>query len=822
MTALIVHGHFYQPPRENPWTGALDREESAHPYHDWNERIFAECYRPNAFARIFDGSGRIERIVNNYANISFNFGPTLMHWLAASHPRAYTRIIEADRISVRRHHGHGNAIAQGYNHAILPLCNERDRLTQVLWGIGDFRHRFGREPEALWMPETACNDATLATLIEAGLRFAILSPHQAERVRPLKGGEWRVVSNGSIDPRRPYRYFHRDGSGRSIVLFFYDDPMARAIAFEGALTSSRNLLERLTMARGEEGPLVNVATDGESYGHHFHFGDRCLAYALEVEAAGHGFEVTNYGDFLENHSPQDEVEIKAGPDGEGTAWSCAHGVGRWYRDCGCSTGAQEGWNQAWRGPLRRAFDLLRDRSAEYFEEAGADLFRDPWAARDQYIDLLVNPSARREEFLERRAGRRLHDAEMVRALNLLELQRAAMLMYTSCGWFFADVSGIETVQVMKYAGRALDLIEELDLELPRDEFLDALAEAKSNIPLMGNGADVYRRFVTPCRTTPRRIAAHLAISGLANYGAEHGAIGDYEFHKSNYQQRQHGRLTLATCRLLVRAHTTGHERDFAAAALHIGGMDFYCTLSPYPGSIRFRRAADSLWERFHGASLPLLLRLMREQFGPDEFGLEDVLADGRWAISGMVFGYLSEDLTAEFVRLYEQDRRSIEMLHESGFELPAELRLLSEFTLGRRLEQAILEQNGNLDPVGYDLAAAIADEIERYRYNVDKSSADRHFSEMIAAASDEAAANPTPENTRRALDAIAIAKRLRLAPNLDSAQEAIYDAIMSNGATAEALATLASKLGLSPEVYSKLAHGPEKRPPIVLVTAHGS
>ncbi|MGH7248485.1 MAG: DUF3536 domain-containing protein, partial [Pseudomonadota bacterium] len=350
MTSIIIHGHFYQPPRENPWTGALDREDGANPYHDWNERIHAECYRANAFARIFDGHGNIERIVNNYTNISFNFGPTLLTWLAATHPDTYERILEADRESARRHRGHGNAIAQGYNHAILPLCNERDRRTQVRWGIADFRYRFGRSPEALWMPETACNDATLATLIEAGMSYAILSPQQALRVRAIGNhdGEWHEVSNGSIDPRVPYRYFHRDGSGRSIALFFYDDPMARAIAFEGALASSQSLMGRLAKARGENGTFVNVATDGESYGHHFHFGDRCLAYALEVEAASHDLRVTNYAEFLEDHPPRDEVEIKTGPDGEGTAWSCAHGVGRWYRDCGCSTGGQEGWNQAWR------------------------------------------------------------------------------------------------------------------------------------------------------------------------------------------------------------------------------------------------------------------------------------------------------------------------------------------------------------------------------------------------------------------------------------------------------------------------------------------
>src|ERR1700730_9610603 len=365
MTSLIIHGHFYQPPRENPWTGVIDREESAVPFENWNERILAECYRANGFARIIDSRGRVERIVNNYTNLSFNFGPTLLSWLQTAHPATYARILAADRESVGRHNGHGNALGQGYNHAILPLCNPRDRLTQVLWGIADFRHRFGRSPEALWLPETACNNDTLGTLIDAGRTFAILSPTQAQRMRAIGSAEWRDVADGSIDARRAYRYFHRDGSGRSIAIFFYDDALARAVAFEGALVSSRNLLDRVQMARVPNGPMVNVATDGETFGHHFPFGERCIAHALEVELDGRVLEITNYGEYLERHPALDEVEIKPG---EGTAWSCVHGVGRWYRDCGCRTSGPDRWNQAWRGPLRWALDLLRDHAARSFEE----------------------------------------------------------------------------------------------------------------------------------------------------------------------------------------------------------------------------------------------------------------------------------------------------------------------------------------------------------------------------------------------------------------------------------------------------------------------
>ncbi len=500
-TALVIHGHFYQPPRENPWTDEVEREPSARPFHDWNERIHAECYRPNGFARVFDTQGRVERIVNNYANISFNFGPTLFHWLERHHPETYARVIEADRESARRHGGHGNAIAQGYNHAILPLCNERDRRTQVRWGVADFRFRFGREPESLWLPETACDDPTLETLIEEGLQFVILSPNQASRVRALGAESWSDVSQVGPDPSFAYKFSHRDGSGRSIAVFFYDGHIARGIAFERLLSSSHELLDACERAAADGALLVHTATDGESYGHHYRFGDLCLAHALEVEAERRGFRVTNYGEFLESNPPRLEVEIKRSPEGEGTAWSCAHWLGRWARDCGCHGGAKEGWNQKWRAPLRVALDLLRDDAASKFERAGDDLFRDPWAARDDYVTLLVDHDASPENFLRRHAPRALSQTEQTRALALLEIQRAAMTMYTSCGWFFNDISGIETLQVLRYAGLAIERMDELGLAPPREQFLAALAEAQSNIPSQGSGADIYLRAVETSRTS---------------------------------------------------------------------------------------------------------------------------------------------------------------------------------------------------------------------------------------------------------------------------------------------------------------------------------
>ncbi len=518
MPALIIHGHFYQPPRENPWTGIVEEQPSAAPFHDWNERVHFECYRANAFVRV-GGAEPDERFVNNYENISLNFGPTLLSWLETHHPYTYARIVEADRQSALRHEGHGNAIAQAYGHAILPLCDDRDLRTQIRWGLADFRYRFRREAEALWLPETACNDRVMSALIDEGLRYVILAPHQAAQVRSLndnsplpegEGGnasdEWHEVKENTIDPGIAYRYSQRDDPNKSISVFFYDGPTSRAIAFEKLLSSSREFVDAL--ARSAHGrQMLNVATDGETYGHHFKFGDLCLAHALAEEAPAHGFTITNYGEYLDEHPPEFEVELARSTTNlnvsniadEGTSWSCIHGVGRWIRDCGCHTGGEPGWDQKWRTPLRAALDFLRDQNAEHFEATRGSLFIDPWQARDDSIALILDPQESREKFLFDHAGRCLSSDEQLKALTHLELQRMLLLMYTSCGWFFNDVSGIETIQILKYAARAIDLMDQLKLPSSRARFIEILSAAKSNRPEMGTGADIYRRFVEPLK-----------------------------------------------------------------------------------------------------------------------------------------------------------------------------------------------------------------------------------------------------------------------------------------------------------------------------------
>ncbi len=474
---LCIHGHFYQPPRENPWLEAVEVQESAFPYRDWNERITAECYAPNAASRILDG-GHAERIVNNYAWISFNFGPTLLAWLERQEPEVYRAILEADALSAERFSGHGSALAQAYHHLILPLANRRDKRTQIAWGLADFEHRFGRPAEGMWLPETAVDLETLDLLAEAGVRFTILEPRQARRVRPT-GGEWQEVGEGGLDPARPYAVALP--SGRRLAVFFYDGAISRAVAFEGLLNNGEHLAARLLSSlpadSGRDG-LIHIATDGETYGHHHRFGEMALSYALHHIESNNWAKLTNYGEYLETHPPQHEVEIA-----ENTSWSCAHGVERWRSDCGCRTGGEPGWTQAWRAPLRQALDWLRDELAVLYERAAGEIFPDPWRARDAYIQVILN------------RGRLPDGPGRVRALALLEMQRHAMLMYTSCGWFFNDLAGIETVQILCYAGRALQLAEEVFEVALEEGFLRRLEHARSNAPEAGSGRDLYERQV---------------------------------------------------------------------------------------------------------------------------------------------------------------------------------------------------------------------------------------------------------------------------------------------------------------------------------------
>ncbi|MEP6801895.1 MAG: DUF3536 domain-containing protein [Acidobacteriota bacterium] len=485
---LCVHGHFYQPPRENPWTGEIGIEASAAPYPNWNERITDECYRPNSRPVTVERDGAPRELPPNYSRMSFNFGPTLFSWLDVHAPDVSAAILRADVESRERFSGHGSAIAQAYHHVILPLANARDRRTQVWWGIRDFEHRFGRSPEGMWLPETAVNLETLEVLAAFGIRFTILAPQQAARVRP-PGGEWAEVAGGGVDPRRPYRV--RLPSGGAIDVFFYDGSASHAIAFGALSSGGEALAHRLAgLAADAPGPqLLHVATDGETYGHHHRGGEAALAEAFALLEASGFARLTNYGEFLALHPSEWEAEIV-----ENTAWSCAHGLGRWRDDCTCRTGLKPDWVQVWRGPLRLALDNLRDSLADVFDREGGALFADPWAARDAYIEAILDPAPEVfADLLRRHARAPLGPPEIDTARRLLEMQRHAMLMYTSCGWFFDDPAGLETTQILRYAARAVELAPPAARASIEGEFVHRLELAPSNDPEMRDARRIYEK-----------------------------------------------------------------------------------------------------------------------------------------------------------------------------------------------------------------------------------------------------------------------------------------------------------------------------------------
>lgn len=531
---LVIHGHFYQPPREDPWIGEIEEEPSAAPYPDWNTRIEAECYRPVSRARILYGEA-IEKITNAYRFLNFDVGPTLAAWMEAHDPETLARIVASDREAIERL-GHGNAIAQAYNHPILPLCDPHDLETQIRWGLADFRKRFGREAEAMWLPETAVNDDVAAALAAAGMRYVILAPGQVEAVRP-PGGTWSYPTADEVETRRPYLLRTAKGN---LAAFVYHGGLAAAVSFGHLLRSAEGFAERIEAAYDgapEDAPLVHFATDGEIYGHHEPYGEMCLAYAAEKIFPKRGIRPTNYAAFLDEHPPTWEVRLAVGEEGRGTSWSCAHGVGRWMRDCGCRTGGEEGWNQAWRGPLREALDFLRGRLRDVYLRLAPTLFRDdPWEVRNAYVEVLLaeDQVVARLDF----AAARLRDGDdpiaREKAFRLLESQRNAMLMYTSCGWFFHDLAGIETIQVLKYAHRAIGVLGPLKPPDLEEAFLSRLCRARSNVREEGDGRRIWRSHVAPSADAALRVA-HAYLSTA--FDAARGDCGAAPWSCFNYEVR---------------------------------------------------------------------------------------------------------------------------------------------------------------------------------------------------------------------------------------------------------------------------------------------
>ncbi len=665
---LCIHGHFYQPPRENPWLEAIEVQDSAHPYHNWNERGSAECYAPNSAARILDGQNRILQIISNYDLISFNFGPTLLAWLETNASEVYGRILESDRISRQARGGHGNALAQVYNHLIMPLASRHDKETQVIWGIRDFVHRFGREPDGMWLPETAVDLETLKVLAEYGIRFAILAPTQAKRIRPLSKGSWKNLDGGRIDPGRCYRLAL--SSGLTIDLFFYNADLAHAVAFGQTLVSGdefiRNIKQHFRPDNSED-QLVHIATDGETYGHHHRFGEMALAYAMNRLSAEGEILITNYAEFLANHPPQWEVEIF-----ERTSWSCSHGVERWRADCGCRVGTDPSWNQAWRAPLRDALNWLKLRLDEIYEKQAGHLLLDPWKARNAYIGVILDRGPESvERFFAEQSSRNVLPVNRVPLLQIMEMQRNGMLMFTSCGWFFDDISGLEAVQNLKYAARAIQLagqVTGLDLE---EEFLSRLSSARSNIPQIGDGADIYCRIVKPSVVNLPRVIAHYAISSLFEDYEEKAKIYCFTVQRDSYMQSSRGNDTLAVGQVNVVSSITEEEKRFVFAVLHSGGCDFRCSLLAPGKAVQLEEMAQNLALKLEEADITELIRAMDQIFGKEYMTLKDLFLEERRMIALRMIEDARSRFESSYRMLYNENRDLMRFLKEIDVPIPA-------------------------------------------------------------------------------------------------------------------------------------------------------
>jgi alpha-amylase/alpha-mannosidase (GH57 family) len=697
---LCVHGHFYQPPRENPWLEDIEVQDSAHPYHDWNQRITRECYGPNAASRILDSAGRIVEIVDNYREISFNFGPTLLSWMERKEPDVYRRIIEADHAS-RVSRG-GNAMAQVYNHIIMPLATHRDRETQIIWGIKDFFRRFGRNPEGMWLAETAVDSETLELLAAHGIKFTVLSPAQAQAVRPVRrasdrpeggdpnsAGGWENVSGGRVDPSRPYLW--RSQNGAELGLFFYDAPISRAVAFEGVLSNGDFFASRLMTGFSSDrvgAQLMNIATDGESYGHHHRFGDMALAIALRRIRESGEAQLTNYGEFLEKFPPSWEVQIH-----EKSSWSCAHGVERWRSNCGCRLGGHGNWNQEWRKPLRVSLDRLADSLDQIFERRAGELLRDPWAARNDYIHVVLDRGdENRKRFLETHAVRPLSEGESIDVLRLLEMQRQRLLMFTSCAWFFDEVSGLESTTVLTSAARAIQIAESLGEGASLEKtFLAGLAAAKSNLPEFGNGAVVYERFVKPVAADLPRIAAHQALKALWREEQDQGSIYCFDYSFSSRRTERSAGTALSMGNIRVQSHVTRETLDAAYAVLHLGGHDFHCVLRVSPNMDTFHTVLDRLLEIFTTGSMTEALGLLSKNFDPRVYELQDLLLEERRHILSAVIEDILGRFEGTYRMLVEENKKLMNYLLKAGFPMPHAFRLALESVLGRDLHKSLLE-----------------------------------------------------------------------------------------------------------------------------------
>lgn len=688
MTRFVcVHGHYYQPPRENPWLEAIELQDSAYPYHDWNTRISHECYRQNAVSRILDRDKKIVDIVNNYSHMSFNFGPTLMSWLEDKDPGVYKKILDADRLGQKRFSGHGPAIAQPYNHMIMPLCNDADRYTQVYWGIQDFERRFQRHPEGMWLPETAVDLPTLEVLADLDIRFTILAPRQAKRIRRLDAKRWKNVSERDLDTSLPY--VCRLPSGKEITLFFYHGAISHNVAYGGLLHNGEALANHMVQAfpgENDHAPLIHLATDGESFGHHHRHGDMALAYCLHQIENKSLARVTIYGEYLDLVKPEYEVEIW-----ENTSWSCDHGVERWKNNCGCAGNHALSGQQGWRAPLRESLDWLRDHFAYMYDKDMRKLVDDPWKLRNDYIRVIQDRSRESvERFIKEHTQEPLDDQGKVRFLKLLEIQRNSMLMYTSCGWFFDDIAGIETTQIMKYAARAMQLCRDVHNEDLEPEFKHRLESAPSSNHPNTNGRLVYEAYVAPCCVDLSRVGAHVGLSAVFDKPCDDSTdIFCYRLHHENCRRTEAGLQVLITNAVTIESNITLQQYPIELAVLYLGDHHAFAVVRKARERDGFESLCQQMKKAFKRGDTNEVIQIMNTSFEGMSYSLQDLFKDQQRKILEHLLENTREEISSSFSHIYEHNYAIMQMVRNTGMPLPPDLAGPAAFILNRSILESL-------------------------------------------------------------------------------------------------------------------------------------
>lgn len=759
---ICIHGHFYQPPRENAWLEVIEVQDSAHPYHDWNERISAECYAPNTASRILDGKGVIKNILNNYSRISFNFGATLLSWMESYDPDAYQAILKADAESSARFSGHGSAMAQVYNHIIMPLANKRDKETQIVWGIRDFEARFKRRPEGMWLAETAVDIESLELLAAHDIAFTVLAPRQAKAIRKIGDATWTEVNDTTITTTRPY--LCKLPSGNTINLFFYDGGLSQAVAFNGLLNDGRKFGDALLEGAEEnaaEPPLIHIATDGETYGHHHLHGDMALAYCLHHIEQHDNATLTNYGEFLEKFPPTYDAQIH-----ENSSWSCVHGVERWRANCGCHSGSHPNWTQAWRKPLRDTLDWLRDQFAKIYAFEGALVLKDAWAARNEYIDVILDRSPENvEKFLAKHCAVETSSNHVFR---LMEMQRHAMLMFTSCGWFFDEISGIETTQILQYACRAMQLCSQISDARLEKEFMARLAQAPSNIKELKNGAQVYERYVIPARTNLQRVGMHYAVASLFEEDPDAFPVFNYTTKNEFFIRKEAGEQRLVLGITKVKSNVTLTEKKFTFAVIYIGKHNIIGNISLEMQVDMFASMQVRIESAFDEGRLGDVIGLMQTYFGPDKYTLWHLFKDEKRKVLEMITKQSLEDLEYALRGSYNRDYPLVNALDNNDVPIPNAYRTTFSYVLNHDL----LHWFGSEKIYTKELERIIG-ELEKWKLPIEdpdkvaRLAGERIYRELLLVSQEQ------PDSLRRLqrLNRIFIQlKKFKLTPNLYKSQ----------------------------------------------------